>query len=242
MKLFLSLTWLLFLSVYSPIQAQWLKQGNAADISLSSNGAQSAISAAIHHYHQLGKSKKFGIGYGLRYTGNFGSNSDFITAPATLTSGKTGPGVLASETILANLDTLNFASHQVNSFNLAIYLNYAITKKLKLEFNIDAVGFSFGSNQTSEYTSSKRSLSPNQDIKQPAKVTGLNALLISDNDIGSLNSEILVRYSLNSQWTLKAGAAFIFTEFTTDNPLYLNNDRFRNKSLQPMLGLSYQIN
>jgi hypothetical protein len=64
-------------------------------------------------------------------------------------------------------------------------------------------------------------------------------LLTSDNDIGSLNSEILVKYWFNPKWALKAGASFSFTEYTTANKLYLENDRFRNKSLQAMVGISY---
>ncbi len=235
---------LIALLAYVPFKgsAQYFSKKNHADISFSTNFSQSAIALSTFHLHKLGKSKKFGLGYGIRYTGNFGSNSDFITAPAKLTSGKTGLGVLASETILANLDTISFAKHQVNSLNLAVYLQYFLTKNLAVEFNIDAVGFSFGSNQTADYNSSKRAQSPNQATSQGAKVTGFNALLTSDNDLGTLNSEILLRYQITNNLKFKLGATFVFTEFTTENSLFLDNNRFRNKSFQPMLGLSYQIN
>lgn len=235
---------ILFLFMYLPFlgKAQYFSKGNSADLSISSNFSQNAVSLSAFHMHQLGKKKKFGIGYGLRYTGNFGSNSDFITAPAELTSGTTGLGVLASETILENLDTISFSKHQVNSLNLAIYLRYLITSKLAVEFNIDAIGFSFGADQVADYNSSKRLQSPNQEVKQPASVSQFNALLTSDNDLGSLNSEILLRYQISEKFDIKLGAVFVFTEYTTQNKLYLNNDRFRNKSFQPMLGLSYRIN
>ncbi len=235
---------LIFGSAILPFMAcgQYFTKGNHADLSLSTNFSQSAIAISTFHLHQLGKSKKFRLGYGIRYTGNFGSNSNFITAPAKFTSGNTGLGVIFSEILVNNLDTLSFAKHQVNSLNLAVYLGLQVSKKIGLEFNIDAVGFSFGSNQTAEYNTSKRAQSPNKNSKQAAKVTGFNALLTSDNDLGSLNSELLLRYQISNKLKLKFGATFVFTEFTTDNKLFLDNDRFRNKSLQPMLGLSYSFN
>lgn len=208
-------------------KAQLLRKDNTAELTLSSNGSQSAISISAFHMHHLGAKKKFGIGYGLRYTGNIGSSSEFTTAPAKLTKEK------------SNLDTLSFANHQVNSLNLAIYLHYLVTPKLAVEFNIDAVGYSFGSDQIATYNSSKRTT---QATEQNAKVTGFNALLVGDNDLGSLSSEMLVRYQLSEKWGVKFGASYIFTEFTTDNKLFVDNDRFRNKSLQGMLGVSYKIN
>lgn len=40
-------------------------------------------------------------------------------------------------------------------------------------------------------------------------------------------------------WSVRAGATFIFAEYTTSNKLYLENDRFRNKALMGMFGVSY---
>jgi hypothetical protein len=224
------------------LTAQFLKQNNAADLSLSSNFKQSAVSGSVYHKHQFGKRKRLEIGYGLRYTGNFGSNSNFITAPAKLTSGNAGLGVIFSEILVSNLDTIIFEKHQVNSLNLAVYLGFQLSEKIGLAFNIDALGFSFGSNQTADYNTSKRTQSPNKNSKQPAKVTGFNALLTSDNDLGSLNSELLLRYKINPKFDFKVGATFVFTEYTTYENLYLDNNRFRNKSLQPMIGFSCHIN
>jgi hypothetical protein len=208
-------------------KSQLLRIGNAVDLTVSGNGSQNAISASAFHMHHLASKKKFGIGYGLRFTGNMGSNSEFTTAPAKLTKEE------------KNLDTLSFGSHQVNSLNFAIYLQYLITPKLAVEFNIDALGFSFGSIQTADYTSSKRTT---EAQKQTTKPTSLNALLVNDNDIGSLNSELLIRYALNEKFSIKAGLAHIFIEYTSDNTLHAENNRFRNKSTQGMLGLRYRFN
>ncbi|MCU0422454.1 MAG: hypothetical protein MUC81_06545 [Bacteroidia bacterium] len=222
-------------------QSNYFTTNSFYDLSLSSSGSQHIGALSWHHLHKLGKKKKFSIGYGLRFTSAFGGKTDFITADAKLTSGKTGLGVLFSDNILANFDTLSFGSYQINAINASIYLNYAITSKLEIEFNIDAIGFTFGAERTADYNSSKRLSSPNTLTQQRAKPTAFNLLLTSDNDIGSLNSEILIKYWFKPNWGLKAGGSYLFTEYTTNNKLFLNNDRFRNKFFVPMIGLVYTV-
>jgi hypothetical protein len=74
----------------------------------------------------------------------------------------------------------------------------------------------------------------------------VNLLLVSDNDIGSLNSEFYARYKFNSRWSAKAGLGFVFTEYTTTvnaqtTPSGLQNSRFRNKAAGLMLGVNYSL-
>lgn len=235
MKKFLLL--LSFLSLAFFAEAQYLKSPNqAVDLSFSSNGSQSAFALGWSHLHGLGKKKNFRIGYGIRYSQNFGSNATFVTAPAKLTSGQTGLGVIFSDYIPENFDTLTFSKYSVGSLNLSIHLNYRIKTKWEVEFNIDAVGVSFGKKQDAKYETSKNT---GFGTTQPASPTTLNLLLTSDNDIGSLNSELMARYWFQPSWSIKAGATFIFAEYTTDKKLYLDNDRFRNKALMGMIGISY---
>jgi hypothetical protein len=233
------LLWALFFGFFSKANAQYLKGNNYYDLTFSTSGTQSVVAINWSHLHGIGKNKKFSIGYGIRLNSSFGENTNFITAPAELTSGKTGVGVIFSETILENLDTISMDKYLVNSLNLAIHLNYQLNPKLMIEFNIDALGLSFGVDQIAKYNSSKRTDSPNKEKDQTAKPTNYNVLLTSENDIGSLNSEILLKYWFSPKWALKAGATFIFTEYTTNNVLYANNNRFRNKSLQGMIGISF---
>ncbi|MES2690878.1 MAG: hypothetical protein V4658_10780, partial [Bacteroidota bacterium] len=160
-------------------------------------------------------------------------------APSRLTSGEQSPLVIFSDNKLQNFDTISFSSYNTNSLNISIHLNYAISPRFDIEFNIDAAGLSFGSARTADYNSSKRAQSPDKNTKQNARPTPFNALLISDNDIGNLNSEIFVKYWFNPRWAVKAGGTFVFAEYTTDNELFLNNDRFRNKVFLGMIGLSF---
>ncbi|MEQ1733135.1 MAG: hypothetical protein ABL940_05650 [Bacteroidia bacterium] len=211
------------------------KYNNNFDLALASNGAQSAVAISWVHNHAVTKNKKFTIGYGVRFTSQIGENLTYTTAPAKLTSGTQGPQAMFTETIVKNIDTLYVASSQNNMLNANINLQYAFTPKFEIGFNIDAVGFTFGANTNGNYKAQDNYPSSTQS----AKPTTFNALLVSDNDLGSLNSELYARYWLSNKIALRAGASFMFTEYTTANKLRLDNNRFRNKSLMPMLAISF---
>ncbi len=229
-----------FIAAFAQAETGYFKQNNSYDLSLSSNLSQHVGALGWSHLHGIGKGKKrFSIGYGLRLNSSFGGKKDFITAPGKLTSGVESPLIIFSEYIPGNFDTLSFSHYNTNSLNAVIHLNYAILHNLNVEFNIDALGFSFGKAQTADYTTTKRLQSPNTSEKQAAKPTPFNVLLVSDNDIGNLNSEILAKYWFNPHWAVKAGGTFIFSEYTTTNKLFLDNTRFRNKAFMPMIGISY---
>ncbi len=214
------------------------KYNNNFDLSLAANSDQFVGALSWVHFIPTGKKQKFKIGYGLRFNSQFGSQLNFVTAPAIITSKQEGPQVLFSETFNENVDTLFVSKSQVNSLNASINLQYTFKNKLDIGFNIDAVGFSFGKEISGTYIDNQSSVLLNGS-QQMAKPTALNALLVSDNDIGSLNSELYVRYWFNKKLAIKAGASFYFTEYTTTNKLRLENDRWRNKSLMGMIGVTF---
>ncbi|MCU0451100.1 MAG: hypothetical protein MUC97_14880 [Bernardetiaceae bacterium] len=194
------------------------------------------VAPSWSRFHGLGAKGKFQLGYGLRLTSQFGSNVPHLTAPAKLTTGQNGPGVLFQETIEANLDTLTLQNVQVNSLNASIHLQYAFSPKLEVGFNIDAIGFSFGGQQSGRFEARSAGRAPSTEMASP---TTFNLLLISDNDLGSVNSELYVRYWLSPRWALRGGLGFAFSEYTTSRTLTLDNDRFRAKRLMPMLAVSF---
>ncbi|MBK8845055.1 MAG: hypothetical protein IPO27_00290 [Bacteroidetes bacterium] len=210
---------------------------NHFDFTLGVSSGQFSGALSWVHLHGLGKKKKFKIGYGVRFTGYSGSDLNYLTAPAKLTSGQTGPQVLFTEINPANYDTLFLSKAQVNALNAFINLQYSVSKKFDIGFNIDAVGISFGGSQTGKYMAEKRPLTMSET--QEAKPTAFNALLISDNDLGTLNSELYVRYWIKNKIGIKAGLGFLFTEYTTTNKLVFDNDRWRNKTLMGMIGVTY---
>lgn len=212
---------------------------NYLSTTLMSNGSYHGLSLAWERLHGLGKRKAFQLGYGIRFSAAGGNNIGFTTAPAKLTSGETGPQVLFTENIEKNIDTLTFQRVQQNSINASIHIAYQFSSKLSAEFNIDAIGFSFGGYRTGSFASSSDSLKKFGGNYQ-AKPTPFNLLLISDNDIGQLNSELVISYFFKPTLGLRFGASFLFSEYTTDDKLYLDNDRFRYKSLMGMVGIVYR--
>lgn len=205
----------------------------SADLTLAGTGSGNAIALSIHRMHPIAFNKRFSVGYGLRFTGFYGQNNGFVTAPA-----KVSEGNFFKVQNEVKLDTLYIPHSSVGSFNASIHLEYRFTERISAEFNIDAIGFSFGGDRTGNF----EAYSQGQPVtSQTAKVTPFNLLLTGDYDIGSLNSELSANIQLANNWILRPGVSFIFTEFTTYNKLEFNNDRFRKKSLLPMIGVSYRF-
>ncbi len=229
---------LLLLLQIAFVNAYAQKTNQQLDVSASIGSSQGTGSLSYIYNWQLGKNKKFEIGAGARFTSYFGSNKYYITAPAIITSGSTGPGVFFKKNIEANLDSFLLASAQVNALNLSINIGYHLTKKVSVGFNIDAIGFSFGSKQNGKYVNGT------SVVNTSATPTAFNILLVSDNDRGSLNSELYAAYNFNGQWAIKAGYQFLFTEYTTATKVQQfpePNDRFRNKTSAFLIGVRYQL-
>jgi hypothetical protein len=200
-------------------------------------------SLAVHYNRlwNLTKKQKLSAGIGARITSYLGANQYYVTAPAELTSGSTGPFVIFKENIVENMDTFLIQSPQITSINISINIHYKITEKISAGFNIDAIGLSLGGKKQGNYINGDT----NSGAISSAKPTSFNALLISDNDLGSLNSELFARYQINDKLGLKLGASFLFTEYTTNIKVQTvpkENDRFRKKSLMLGLGISYKLN
>lgn len=229
---------IVILLIISSLSFAQSKNQRYADLSIAAVGGFSP--ALSYNYNWgLGKRGKFKIGTGLRLTYFAGNNKDLITAPAKLTSGEKGPQVLFTETILANLDTLRLSKVGVAYLNIPIHLQYSFSQKFEIGFNIDAIGISLGGKQSGKFYA-KESKTLN-GTTQSAKPTTFNALLVSDNDLGSLNSELYARYWVNDKIGIRAGLSFQFIEYKTDKILTLDNDRFRTKNLLPMLAVSYKF-
>ena len=213
-----------------------------ADISIGIGSSQGTGSIAYVYNWKIGKRKKWEAGFGARFTSYFGSNLYFKTAPAKLTSGKTGPAVLFADDIVPNIDSVLFPKAQINSFNLSLNFGYNFSKKFSAGLSIDAIGFSFGKKQSGIYYGNNFATG----IPITAKPTGFNLLLISDNDKGSLNSELFARYKWNGSWGVKLGLQFFFAEYTTATEVQTTpggdkNDRFRKKMAGAAVGVTYNF-
>lgn len=196
---------------------------NSVGLTGAFGSQQNSITLDFFHNWRFGQAKKFEAGLGLRYTSYFGTDQNYLSAPASLANDADA------------IDTVQFATPQVNALNLAINLGYHVLPKLKLGFNIDAIGLSFGSEKRYTYSLFNQT---NQTTGTP---TSFNALLIGNNDRGTLNSEFYVRYLIKENWNVKLAYQFLFTEYTTATSIQQTpelNDRFRNKSSLISIGLS----
>lgn len=215
---------------------------NFVELTAGIGSSQGTGSLAYVYNWKVGKRKRWELGLGARFTSYFGSNLYFRTAPAKLTSGKTDPTVLFREDIDANIDSVLFPKAQVNSFNLSLNFGYNFSKKFSAGLTIDAIGFSFGKKQSGTYYGNNFATG----VATTAKPTAFNLLLISDNDKGSLNSELFARYKWNDSWGVKLGLQFFFAEYTTATQVQTTaggdkNDRFRKKMAGVGIGVTYNF-
>ncbi|AFM04983.1 hypothetical protein Fleli_2621 [Bernardetia litoralis DSM 6794] len=206
-----------------------------SDINLTAGIYDGGFSGALafSRLHPVAFKKRFYIGYGVRFTSYSGTNGDYITAPADVSEGN-----LFTPQNEEKLDTLFLPNSQINSLNASIFLMYKVTPKFSVGFNIDAIGFSFGKDQESVFYSHSENIPA---TTSNASVTNFNVLLTGDYDIGSLNSEFYAQYDVSDKIGLRAGASFVFSEYTTDDKFAFDNDRFRKKSLGLMLGIAYKL-
>ena len=59
----------------------------AVDISLAATGESNALALSINRMHPIAFKKRFSVGYGARFTGYFGQNNGYVTAPASVSEG-----------------------------------------------------------------------------------------------------------------------------------------------------------
>lgn len=199
---------------------------------------QLSLAGQYTHQWKIGKAQRFSLGWGARFTTYFASNQYYATAPAELTSESTSPLIFFTEVIEANMDSFRIASPRVYACNLSIDMRYQLGKKLAIGFSIDAIGFSVGPKKTGTHINGAPTGT------NGARPSPFNLLLISDNDRGSLNSELYAAYPLNNKIGIKAGWQFLFTEYTTDTNVQTEpkeNDRFRRKSLLFTVGIVFQL-
>lgn len=227
------------LFVSTGLLAQQKRTASLLDLGAGIGNNQQLISASWIHYWGIGKKRNLKLGIGTRFTSSLATDKFYETADARLTSGKTGPGVLFAENIPANIDSFFVGKPQINALNISFNSEYQFSSKWSAGLNIDLIGFSFGTQKTGIYSHN----GANSLVQ--AKPTVFNLLLISDNDLGSLNSELFIRYKLNKKWSIRAGTSFLFNEYKTNTKVQvqngIENDRFRHKSLYGLIAFSYHF-
>lgn len=211
---------LVSMSAMAQQKSKYIQLGGALG---SSNGS---INLSAQKDWYLGKKDRIIVGTGVRFTSFFGSDITFTTAPAKLSIEP------------KSVDSLLAPKPSLTSLNLMINLGYKISSKIEVGFNIDALGVSFGPEGSPTFITNKKS------TLTKAKPTSPNVLLVGDNDRGSLNSHFYGRYKLNEKIGLNVAYQYLFNELTTNTKVQTipeANDRFRTKSSQIYVGVSYHF-
>ena len=169
------------------------------------------------------------FGFGGRFTSFFGRNVYFSTVP------------LYHDKDPSHLDSVMISTPQISALNLLINISFCIKDRLRIGFTGDMIGFSFGSIRSGMYINGS-------DAKyvavSPEHFNCFFHGVGSEEQIGSLKTEMFVSYLISGKWSAKVGLQIVTLEYVTDTKIQQYpepNDRFRNESLLPSIGVVYKI-
>jgi hypothetical protein len=231
-----------------PAQQSPLRSHHWVDITGTIGNAEGAVSLAYVRQWEIGHSKRWQLGAGLRNTIYTGTQKNFITAgPAKYTRSFTAPFLIffAGQKEM-NFDTLQVQKPLTNSLNITANIGYAISANWFAGFNIDVIGFSVGRKTGGVFTGTNQSGQQGNFTDVKVKPTPFNVLLTGDNDRGSLNSEFFLTYHLTKKYWIKGVYQFLFEEYQTNTvqqaiPNGPLNNRFRNKANLFGVGITYHL-
>jgi hypothetical protein len=212
------------------------------DFAATIGQSQGSVSGSYIDNWKLGKKRKWEAGFSARWTNYFGSKTEFVTAPARLARTNTTPFLIFfAGQRTESQDTLTVQRPFTNSVNLAVNFGYNFSNKWSGGFNIDLIGFTFGRRSSAILTSNGEA-----QTEPAAKPASFNLLLTGDHDLGSLNSELFLRYRFNDKWSIRAIYQFLFVEYKTRSvkqiaPDGTMVDRFRNKANTFGFGVAYHF-
>ncbi len=193
------------------------------------NGDAAVLSTGYYRHWKLSQTKKVWqhiyIGTGARFN-SFGGKDIYLV------SSKAGIYKTTDE------DSILAPAPAIYSVNTFLNIGYQITPKLQAGFDIDVIGLSFGPNGSPTFISNGQE----QTIK--VNPTPINTLGINASNIGSLLSNIYVRYNITSRWGLCLSSQKTYAEIKTEEVLQTEpttNQRFRYVSRLVGLGVSYHF-
>ncbi len=218
-------------------------EAKASEVDLSISGGQIYTTAvAYRKLYNIEFLEGLRFGWVTRLTHANKSGAAYETAPADIRRRKSDwlSGITASE-IPNNIDTLKVENTQATFAAIGYALEYQASQRWILGHSLDVFGFTFGPESDALYTPNPNRGSSTSPAVVKAKPSNTNLFLFGDNDIGSLNSEFYVTYSLNDNYSLRGGLAYTFVEYKTDRKLDFDNDRFRIQATGLLIALNYRF-
>ena len=114
------------------------------------------------------------------------------------------------------------------ALNLAFHVRARVAGPVRVGFNLDMLGATFGPDRTG-------TLTPDVPFQRPPRPVWNNVLLGGAADRGSLNSELYASVDLPYRLSVRGGWSHLVTAYDVDGTRYR---RFHNLAA---LGISYQL-
>ena len=194
------------------------------DLGIGRNSGSGHI--ALHRDWRFGKADRIFVGAGIRTSMFTGRNVYFTSAP---------PDLAASSQLQ---DSILAPTPFIYDLNVMIQFGVNFTSKLKVGFNIDLAGVSFGPHGRPTFIS--------DGVEEEIQVmpTPLNLLLVGANDRGSLVSQLFFRYRFTERLSAQASLVTMVNELTTNTESQIDpveNRRFRSLQNQLSAGVSFRL-
>jgi hypothetical protein len=170
------------------------------------------------YYTALAGWRLWGLAQGGRLQAGLGGRVTYFWGPANELDRQNGAAPPAA---------LVVPQPRLLALNLALHLRARVAGPVRLGFNLDLLGASFGPGRTAETTSSAA-------IPEVRPVRN-NVLLGGLADQGTLNSELYASLALPHHLSVRGGWSHVVTAYEVNDTRYR---RFRNLAA---LGLSYQL-
>lgn len=126
------------------------------------------------------------------------------------------------------IEYLESDSLLLTSLSVMLSSEFVLSCEHSLSMNVDVLGFTFGRSVQLSSLSKQSSGSP----------SFFNLLVFDKYDRGTLNSQFLLRRKLPAQFSVSAGLAHQFVEYTSQEPFDHDNRRFRLKNNSVVLVLA----
>ncbi|AUD02534.1 hypothetical protein [Spirosoma pollinicola] len=242
----------LFTYAQSPVSA---RLSSGYDLGMAYSESHYNPSLTYYQLINIGEHKTFSLGWTGRLAAFYGDNLNYYTAPARLTRGKSGFGALSGPLLVDNIDTVRYDYVSMTSFNLGIRAQVNLGL-LELGASADLLGLSFGKSRTGRYqsstgqfniqsstgTDSTTAFYQGSNTFQKSHPSLMNLRLLSDNDRGTLATEVYARLKIGQRIGVKVSYQWLTTETTVSKrDVISDNNRFRNRANMAYIALTIPV-
>ena len=216
-RLFVAASLCLAAAIPAGLSAQASTSTMSWDFGLAFGDIARVQSVGLVNIKAYTSSKRLLLGYGLRFAY---SNGDEIRHYSAGGSGS---------------DKLKVKPVGIISANFNVQGGFKFSDDIEIGANIDVIGISYGPKRTADFRSGTVGISSGAQGAEPT----WGNLFLFGSDRGTLNSEVFLGYTINSNYKIKLGYSRGWTEYYTPNVIIGDDRTFRAGSDMFLLGVRY---